>query len=73
MKSIAVVGTVVYDQILTARTLIMPNRCNKMNLSDAIGGSMHNIAWNLATLKAETHFITKLALFKEKIKTFEII
>lgn len=71
MKSIAVVGTVVYDQILTARTLIMPNRCNKMNLTDAIGGSMHNIAWNLATLKAETHFITKLGNDELALKAYQ--
>jgi len=71
MKSIAVVGTIVYDQVLTARTLILPNQCNKMNLADAIGGSMHNVAWNLATLNAETHFITKLGNDELALKAYQ--
>lgn len=60
MQSVVVLGTVVYDQILTARNSIQENTCNKMNCQAYIGGSMHNVAWNLASLKQETHFITKL-------------
>lgn len=59
MQSVVVLGTVVYDQILTARNCIQENSCNKMNCQASIGGSMHNIAWNLSSLKQETHFITK--------------
>lgn len=59
MKSVAVVGTIVYDQILTARESIDLKRCNKMNLNASLGGSMHNVAWNLSTLQIETHFVTK--------------
>lgn len=59
MKSIAVLGTIVYDQVLTSRDQIHEDRCNKMNLNASVGGAMHNVAYNLATLQVETHFITK--------------
>lgn len=60
MQSVVVLGTIVYDQVLTAKNSIQENRCNKMKLHESIGGSMHNVAWNLASLKQEVHFITKL-------------
>lgn len=60
MESAVILGTVVYDQILTAKDSLQENCCNKMELNEAIGGSMYNIAWNLAKLQVPVHLIAKL-------------
>lgn len=60
MGKIAVLGTSLLDQVLTARSIISTKRCNKMDAVFSYGGSSRNIAWNLSVLGNEVHFVTKL-------------
>ncbi len=59
MKSITIIGTVLFDEVLTSNNSYLPTGCNKMNLTTSFGGSMHNVAWNCSTLKVPCHFFSK--------------
>ncbi len=57
--SIAVVGTSIVDQIIDTPGMI-PEACNKCHIKTIFGGSMRNIAENLAHLGQQVSFVTTI-------------
>ncbi len=57
---ISVIGTLLVDQICTSTLPLKDKGCNKVNLIESYGGSMHNVAWNLSTLGINCHFFVRL-------------
>lgn len=57
--SIAVIGTSIIDQVIDTPSLT-PEICNKCQIKTTFGGSMRNIAENLAHLRQQVLFATTL-------------
>lgn len=59
MKKIAILGTAVRDQVFIGRDIINYSTCNKIDIEESFGGSMHNVSYHCGVLNLETHFISK--------------